>query len=185
MQLSVFKNGKAAILAVFILITISHSYAQAKPAVVKSQFKINVLLPGFVYEHGLSDKNTLYSELSSGYGYTSNGFGKNWTFYPYINEQFRHYYNLEKRAKKEKVTSHNSGGFVAMSAFYNFRSISTNDNFLSENASITIAPVWGFQRTYKGNFNLDLNLGIGYNFEKNDGGLVPVLNFTLGWVIGK
>lgn len=185
MQLSVFKNGKAAILAVFILITISHSNAQEKPAVAKSQFKINVLLPGFVYEHGLSDKNTLYSELSSGYGYTSNGFGNNWTFYPYINKQFRHYYNLEKRAEKGKVTSHNSGGFVAMSAFYNFRSISTNDNFLPKNASITVAPVWGFQRTYKGNFNLDLNLGVGYDFDKNDSDLVPVLNFTLGWVIGK
>jgi hypothetical protein len=31
----------------------------------KSQFKINALLPGFVYEHGLSDKKH-YSELSFG-----------------------------------------------------------------------------------------------------------------------
>ena len=185
MQLSVFKNGKAVILAVFILMTISNSNAQEKPAVEKSQFKINVLLPGFVYEHGLSSKNTLYSELSSGYGYTSNSFGKTWTFYPYIIEQFRHYYNLEKRAGKGKITSHNSGGFVAMAAFYNFRSISTTDNFLPENSSITIAPVWGFQRTYKRNFNLDLNMGVGYNFKKNNSDFVPVLNFTLGWVIGK
>ena len=185
MQLSVSKNGKAALAALFILMTISHSNAQEKPVVEKSQFKINVLLPGFVYEHGLSDKNTLYSELSSGYGYTSNSFGKTWTFYPYINEQFRHYYNLEKRAVKGKVTSHNSGGFVAMTALYNFKSIATNDNFLPENASITVSPVWGFQRTYKGNFNLDLNMGVGYNFDKNDSELVPVLNFTLGWVIGK
>lgn len=185
MQLSVSINGKAALVALFILMTISHSNAQEKPAVAKSQFKINVLLPGFVYEHGLSDKNTLYSELSSGYGYTSNSFGKTWTFYPYINEQFRHYYNLDKRAEKGKAITHNSGGFVALSAFYNFKSITTNDNYLPENASITVAPVWGFQRTYKGNFNLDLNLGIGYNFDKNDSELVPVLNFTLGWVIGK
>lgn len=185
MQLSVPKNGKAAFVALFILMTMSHSNAQEKPAVEKSQFKINALLPGFVYEHGLSDKNTLYSELSLGFGYTSNSFGNTWTFYPYINEQFRHYYNLEKRAEKGKVTSRNSGGFVAMTAFYNFKSISTNDNFLPQNASITVAPVWGFQRTYKGNFNIDLNMGVGYNFDKNDSELVPVLNFTLGWVIGK
>ncbi|MDI5951088.1 hypothetical protein [Flavobacterium yafengii] len=185
MQLSVFKNGKVALVALFILITISHTYAQEKPAVEKSQFKINVLLPGFVYEHGLSDKNTLYSELSLGYGYTSNSFGKTWTFYPYINEQFRHYYNLEKRTEKGRVTSHNSGGFVAMAALYNFKSIYTNDNFLPKNASITVAPVWGFQRTYKGNFNLDLNMGVGYNFDKNDSELAVVLNFTLGWVIGE
>jgi hypothetical protein len=30
-----------------------------------------------------------------------------------------------------------------------------------------------------------LNMGVGYNFDKNDSELVPVLNFTLGWVIGK
>jgi hypothetical protein len=45
--------------------------------------------------------------------------------------------------------------------------------------------VWGFQRTYKHKFNLDLNVGAGYGFSKNDSEFVPVLNFTLGWVIGK
>ena len=34
-------------------------------------------------------------------------------------------------------------------------------------------------------FNLDLNMGAGYAFSKNDSEFVPVLNFTLGWVIGK
>lgn len=85
------------------LLSLSSINAQEKITTVKSQFKINVLLPGFVYEHGLSTKNTLYSELSSGYGYTSNGFGKTYTFYPIINEQFRHYYNLEKELKKKKL----------------------------------------------------------------------------------
>lgn len=176
---------KKHLLFLMSFVSISNIQAQDMPSVEKNQFKINVLLPGFVYERGLSEKNTLYSELSSGYGYRSNDWGNSFTFYPYINEQFRHYYNLEKRANKGKVTSHNSGGFVAMSAFYNFRSISTNDNFLETNSSITVAPVWGFQRTYKGNFNLDLNLGLGYNFKKNDSDLAPILNFTLGWVIGK
>lgn len=176
---------KKQLILLLSLVTITGLSAQEKPTVEKNQFKINVLLPGVVYEHGLSEKNTLYSELSSGYGYTSNNFGETFTFFPYINEQFRHYYNLEKRANKGKVTSHNSGGFIAMTAFYNFRSISTNDNFLETNSSLTIAPVWGFQRTYKGNFNLDLNMGIGYNIGKHDNDIVPVLNFTLGWVIGK
>lgn len=170
-----------------ILFFFLSSFVQAQnvPSVEKHQFKINVLLPGFVYEYGLNNKNTLYSELSAGYGYSSNSFGNNWNFYPYIHEQFRHYYNLEKRAAKGKVTSHNSGGFVAMAAYYNFKSITTNDSYSSSNSSITIAPVWGFQRTYKRKFNLELNMGAGYNFSKNDSDFVPVLNFTLGWVIGK
>lgn len=168
------------------LITILNMQAQDKPAVEKNQFKINALLPGVVFEHGFDDKNTLYSELSLGFGYRKSSFsGSAWTFYPSINEQFRHYYNLQKRASKGKVTSHNSGGFLAMAAFYNFKSISTNESVSSTNASFTIAPVWGFQRTYKGNFNLDLNMGVGYNLGKKSSDFVPVLNFTLGWVIGK
>lgn len=170
---------------VFLFFSSFFVQAQNSVTVEKHQFKINVLLPGFVYEYGINNKNTLYSELSAGYGFSSNNFGTNWTIYPYIQEQFRHYYNLEKRATKGKVTSHNSGGFVAMAAYYNFKSITTNDAYLSSNSSAVIAPVWGFQRTYKHKFNLDLNLGAGYAFSKNDSDFVPVLNFTLGWVIGK
>lgn len=168
-----------------LLLLSSFIQAQNAPSVEKNQFKINVLLPGFVYEYGINNKNTLYSELSAGFGYSSSGFGENWSFYPYIQEQFRHYYNLEKRTAKGKVTSRNSGNFLAMAAYYNFKSITTNDSYSSSNSSVVIAPVWGFQRTYKHKFNLDLNVGAGYGFSKNDSEFVPVLNFTLGWVIGK
>jgi hypothetical protein len=34
--------------------------AQEEPSVEKNQFKINVLAPGIVYEHGFNAKNTLY-----------------------------------------------------------------------------------------------------------------------------
>lgn len=72
-----------------------------------------------------------------------------------------------------------------MAATYNFKSISSNESVSSSNSVFTIAPVWGFQRTYKNNFNLGLDMGAGYNVSKNDNGFVPVLNFSLGWVIGK
>jgi hypothetical protein len=185
MQQSEFKNVMKKLIIIINLIAISTLNAQVKSSVEKKQFKINVLLPGVVFEYGLNNKNTLYSELSAGYGYSSSGFGENWSFYPYIQEQFRHYYNLEKRTVKGKVTSHNSGNFVAIAAYYNYKSITTNDSYSSSNSSVVIAPVWGFQRTYKHKFNLDLNMGAGYGFTKNDSGFTPILNFTLGWVIGK
>lgn len=177
---------KKRIILLFSLATIATLSAQDKPSVENKQFKINALSPGLVYEYGLSEKNTLYSELSLGFGYRYNSyFGSTWDFYPLINEQFRHYYNLEKRATKGKLTARNSGNFVAMAAFYNVKSITTNDSFSSSNSSITLAPLWGFQRTSKRNFNLDLNMGIGYNIGKYDNSFVPVFNFTLGWVIAK
>lgn len=168
------------------LIAINSITGQEAVYVAKNQFKINVLSPGLVYEQGFDDKNTLYSELSLGFGYRSNSFaGNTWDFYPTINEQFRHYYNLEKRANKGKVTAHNSGGFVAMTTTYFFESTTTNNSFSKTIPSFTVGPVWGFERTYKGNFNLGLNLGVGYNVDKYNNEFTPILNFSLGWVIGK
>ncbi|OOG78501.1 hypothetical protein [Flavobacterium sp. A45] len=165
---------------------LTKTIAQEIPSVEKNLFKINLLLPGVVYEHGFTTKNTLYSEISMGIGYQTSSFqGNNWSFYPTINEQFRHYYNLEKRAGKGKRTAGNSGNFYGLNAIYYFESINSNTYVSPSDPSLTIAPVWGFQRTYKHKFNLNLNGGVGYNVSKDENEFVPVLNFTLGWVIGK
>jgi len=156
-------------------------------SVAKNQFKINPLLcPGFVYEHGFSVKNTLYSEVSLIIGYRHNDFydESTWYFVPRINEQFRHYYNLEKRAAKGKRTANNSGNFVALSAEYQFESISTNKLFSEYVPLFTVGPVWGIQRTYKRKFNIDLNIGAGVSMDQYDTEFTPIANFSLGWVIG-
>lgn len=170
------------------LFIISFSTVQAQdeaPTTVKNQFKINMLFPSLVYEHAFSDKNTLYSELGLGVGYRYNSFYDegNVYFFPLINEQFRHYYNLKKRADKGKRTAYNSGNFLALNALYNFKSLSTNDKYGNYPQSFTVAALWGLQRTYKGRFNLEFNVGPGVNFDKYDTEFVPVGNFTLGWVI--
>ncbi|MBW1655121.1 hypothetical protein [Flavobacterium quisquiliarum] len=160
----------------------------APVSVAKHQFKINpILSPGFVYEHGFSTKNTLYSEASVIIGYRHNSFydESTWYFVPRITEQFRHYYNLEKRAAKGKRTAHNSGNFVALYADYSFQSISTNKLFSEYCPSFTVGPVWGIQRTYKRKLNIDLNLGLGVATDRNETEVVPIGNFSLGWIIGK
>jgi hypothetical protein len=176
----------------FLLLSILFIHAvQAQDetaSVAKNQFKINALLsPGFVYEHGFSAKNTLYSEVSFIVGYRHNGVYEesNWYFVPRINEQFRHYYNLEKRATKGKRTAYNSGNFVALYADYQLESISTNKWFNEYQPSVTIGPVWGIQRTYKGKFNLDLNIGAGAQVDQYETEFALIANFSLGWVIGK
>jgi opacity protein-like surface antigen len=176
------------LLLTVLIINAAQAQDDAPVSVAKNQFKINPLLsPGFVYEHGFSAKNTLYSELSFAIGYRHDGFynESTWYFIPRINEQFRHYYNLEKRAAKGKRTANNSGNFVALYAQYDFQSISTNKLFNEYCPSFTLAPVWGIQRTYKGKFNIDLNMGAGVNIDQNDTEFALVANFTLGWVIGK
>jgi putative salt-induced outer membrane protein YdiY len=157
---------------------------EAVTSVQKNQFKINMLLPGFVYEHGFDAKNTLYSEASLGFGFSSNSNNSNFAIFPNINEQFRHYYNLEKRATKGKRTAFNSGNFLALDAIYNFESISTNDDYRESVPSFTIGATWGLQRTYKRKFNLEFSAGPGVNFDKYDTEFALIANFTLGWVIG-
>jgi len=180
-------TSKIKISLILIISFLSNSYSQESPSVEKNQFKINVILPGFVYEHGFTNKNTLYSELSIGLAYRKSFFydEATWSFLPVINEQFRHYYNLDKRADLGKRTAHNSGNFLALNAIYNFESLSTNNSYSESTSSFTIAPVWGLQRTYKGGFNLGFNAGIGYNIDKYENDFVPVVNFSLGWVLGK
>jgi hypothetical protein len=178
---------------VIIIITLVGLFklnAQEKTNVENHLIKINLVLPGIVYEHGLDAKNTIYSELSTGIGFRKNSFGSTWTFYPVINEQLRHYYNLEKRSLKGKKITENSGNFLALNAIYNFKSFSTQNNSLNnDDASFVIAPVWGMQRTYTKKLNLSLNAGLGYVFHSDQtyksNGIVPVFNFSIGWVIGK
>lgn len=161
-------------------------FAQDEISVNKNLFKLNILAPGVVYEAGLGKKVTLNSEFNMGVGYSYDSFsGSQWFLFPFIDEQVRYYYNLEKRAKKEKRTANNSGNYIAFGSTYFFESINKNEA-ISDLDGLTVSTVWGLQRTYKRNFNLNLGLGVGYNFSPNENvsGVVPVVNFTLGWVIG-
>ncbi|MBE8728164.1 hypothetical protein [Flavobacterium hungaricum] len=175
------------ILFTFFFCMLKANAQDEAPSVRKHQFKINMLFPGFVYEHGFSAKNTLYSEAVIGVGYRYNSYYNDGSvyFFPLINEQFRHYYNLEKRNLKGKRTAYNSGNFLALNAMYNFESISTNSDYGNYVPSFTLAALWGLQRTYKGRFNLEFNAGPGVNFDQYDTEFVPVINFSLGWVLGK
>lgn len=170
------------------LMTILSLTAQNNSVIEKNQFKVNILSPGFSLEHGLNKKSTLSSELNLSVGFNSDGFNENSNIIiaPYIKEQYRYYYNLDKRIAKRKNVSKNSGNFLAINASYYFGPIN-NSEFISSYDGFTLAPIWGLQRTYKSNLNVNINAGIGCNFsnKSNKNAIIPVLNFTLGWVIGK
>ncbi|WP_431242245.1 hypothetical protein ACQ9BO_20440 [Flavobacterium sp. P21] len=174
----------------FLMLFFAGSYVHAQDevavSVAKNQFKINVLFPGFVYEHGFSEKNTLYSEATLGLGYSYSDFYGESNVYiaPYITEQFRHYYNLQKRANKGKRTERNSANYLALVMTYTFKPLSGDAEHFSYTPSTTVAALWGLQRTY-GRFNLEFNAGPGVNFSKVETEFAFPVNFTLGWVIGK
>lgn len=151
----------------------------------KNQFKINILSPGITYEKGIGQNTTLCTDVnfSMGFSYNSNS-GMKWLYAPYIREQYRYYYNFEKREVKGKNSKNNSANFIAVNGSYYFKPLG-NTEFVSVYDGFTIAPVWGLQRTYSQGININLTTGMGYNFGTNNrvAGFVPVINFTLGWVI--
>lgn len=170
------------------LIMTSVVYGQEKEiSVNKNLFKINLLPPGITYEHGLTKKLTLNSDINAGISYHYSSFsGSDWIIFPFVDEQLRHYYNLEKRALKGKRTENNSGNFLALGAMYMFRGKGKYE-YINDYDGFNLYSVWGLQRTYQNNLNISINAGLGYNFSSNDNvnELSPIVNFTLGWVIGK
>ncbi|MEM9144245.1 MAG: hypothetical protein AAGA86_14745, partial [Bacteroidota bacterium] len=84
--------------------------AQSRNNVESHQFGINILLPGVVYELGLSENTTLASELTFGFALTGctdceTDFG----IYPIGRLQYRYYYNFDRRISKGKRISGNLG----------------------------------------------------------------------------
>jgi hypothetical protein len=160
------------------------SISQTTNGLEKNLFKINILSPGFSYEKALGESNTFFIESSMGFGFSTRGNRTTYLFAPLLNSQYRMYYNLNKRQSKNRDISGNSGSYFALHGSYYFEPINSKKEFFSLYDGFTAGGVWGFQKTYKSGLNLGANAGLGYNFSSNKvQELLPILNFTLGWVI--
>ncbi len=174
---------KNKILINLFLLAIVFVKAQSSPVTVEqSQFKINFLLPSISYERALSNKSTLYSEFGTSFGIYKPIY-EGVAVIPFLNEEFRYYYNLEKRAAKGKSIAGNSGSFLAINAIYNFRSLNTGATLTSQSADFAIVPNWGFQHTGKKGFSTGLNLGYGYGFNNYGNQKFVMIKLSLGWVL--
>ena len=177
---------KKHLLTLLLLTTAIASAQEEKPsAVVENKLlKIIFMDPGISYEYGLGNKTTLYSNFNVGLVYSGDSKQiKNWGIAPNLQEELRYYYNLDKRVRKNKNISRNSGNHISLLAIYGFKTLSKCE--YTEMDGLTLAPTWGFQRTYKSGFNLSLNLGYGYNFSPYQSvrGEKIVGNFIIGWVL--
>ena len=178
---------KKHLLSLLLLATVIVSAQEEKSqiSVEKKLTRIVFLDPGISYEYGLGNKTTLYSSLSLYPIYFGDSKQiKNWGIAPNINEDLRYYYNLVKRVRKNKNISGNSGNYISLLAIYGLTPIGKTYSY-TDLDGLTLAPTWGFQRTYKSGFNLSLNLGYGYNFSPYQSvrGEKIVGNFIIGWVL--
>lgn len=151
--------------------TLSVNAQDSRPSTT-DVLKATILSPGISYEKSIGKKHTLYGQVFASptvqYLYSSS-FGSEFDFYldPAAMVQYRYYYNLEKRAGKDKFTRLNSGNYFGAVAQTYFSKVRLDSDQLEETKRrpvTTFGAIWGMQRNYAKRFSLDINLGAGYRF---------------------
>ena len=158
-------------------------------------FKVNFLVPGIEYEHGVSENSTLSLGVGTGIVYINDSFNDGVGFYPFAQGKYKYYYNFDRRQNKGKNTAGNTGNYVSLVGF--FQSGEKIFGGLDREYSDTfgVGPVYGLQRTYNSGFNWSFEAGIMYASVKDAptwfggsydyGTVFPWVGFTIGWVLGK
>ncbi|WP_291864773.1 hypothetical protein [Maribacter sp.] len=174
-----------SLLVLFFGLTIIAN-AQSAKNVEENQFVINVFTPGFVYEKGVTTNTTLATEFTIGFearGCT--GCETAYGIYPAFVGQYRYYYNMERRLGKNKNISGNTGNYISGTLWLQSGNPILGNLHKNYNLTGVIAPIYGFQRTYKKGFNFKIEGGVGYSFNDYENGLGVILHTTFGWVIRK
>lgn len=105
--------NKAIVFSVSLLL-VSFMNAQSIRNVEDNQLALNFLLPGVVYEAGISENATLATELTVGFAYRESTFFEDgFGIYPIGRFQYRYYYNFQRRLEKGKRIAGNTGNYLA------------------------------------------------------------------------
>lgn len=148
-------------------------------------WRANIINPGVELELPTTPNSTFSINVGIGYSgsypnlsETSLNSGGIFAIAPFADAQFKRFYNLDKRARRNKVTDNNSGNFFSIR--FRSRGKSIDDNFRRlADYDFAVGPTWGIQRNY-GSFHLLFDLGPQFYFdsEGNTGfwPLMPQLN---------
>lgn len=171
-------------ITVLYFTAIGFAQAQSNFNVEKSQLQLGLPLPGVLYELGTSKNTTLSFEALAGFELRGcSGCDTDFGIYPIVRGQYRYYYNMERRLRKQKNISGNSGNYVAALVGYQHGSpLIGNLNTVN---TLGIGPVYGLQRTYRKGFFYRLEGGVAYFQDDFDEGVGLVLAARIGWVIGR
>ena len=150
----------------------------------RHQFNFNLLSPGFTYEIGLFKNQSASSSVGFGMATYEPGY----VIGLVMNNRYRYYHNFNRRIRKAKNVSGNSGNYIAAAQAIFFSQLRLTTNILGpDDFNVGFyGMVYGVQRTYTKGFNFNAELGAGY--YKGDGidsGFGPMINLTFGWVATK
>ena len=160
--------------------------AQSVNNVENQQLTLNVLLPGIIYEHGLSQNSTIAAEMTMGFAYRESDFVESgFGIYPIGRLQYRHYYNFERRLAKGKNIEGNTGNYIAPTiAIQGGKAIIGDLNYVSDYFG-GIGAVYGLQRTGQKGLQFRFEVGPGYFFDEFESNFGIFIALKLGWVISR
>jgi hypothetical protein len=142
----------------------------SKAGLQKNLLSMSFLLPGFTYERALNNHMSLSATAGLTFAIGDDGVSESsFDLIPFGYLTGRYYYNLEERQKKGKSILHNSGNYLALSLTYQKGVLSPDwpDKLDQQASYFSVGPVWGFQRTFKDNFHINIDLGVGYYKAKS------------------
>ena len=158
--------------------------AQYDKNVERTQLQLGLPMPSVLFEVGISKNSTTSIEAITGFALRGcTGCETNFGVYPILRGQYRYYYNMERRLRKKKNISGNSGNYVAALLAYQHGHPLVGNLFTS--TTMGAGPVYGLQRTYNRGFFYRLEGGVAYIQNDFDDGIGVVLAVRVGWTVRK
>jgi len=161
----------------------------------KSVWRLEFFGPGIINESRLGRQTTFVSQFrfvmspvrryqiyEAPYG-SSRSYSA-YTINPQLSLAVRQFYNFARRLDRGKSIRYNSGNYVTAKFLYNMPPVIRHDRsgglYVPNINGVGGQILWGFQRTYRRNFYLNLELGLGTtNRARNAIGVASY--FTLGY----
>lgn len=176
---------KVAFIILIITLNIFQGFTQENTKNTSSAFRVNLINPGIEYESPVFNHSTVLVNVGIGYGesypnLTINASGWLYSICPFIDVQYRNYYNLNKRLNKQKNINYNSGNFWGVRLLTRGKEFDSNFTRTS-NIDFAFNPIWGLQRSF-GKINFLFDVGVAYYFDnKGNDGISPTFEFGLGY----
>ncbi len=168
----------------FLIFCFSLLSAQTDKNVEEHQVQIGLPMPAILYEKGIGNNSTLSLEAITGLHIRGcSGCETQFGIYPILRGQYRYYYNMERRLRKGKNITGNTGNYIGGLLIYQGGSPLIGD--IQNSSVLGVGPVYGIQRTYRRGFFYRLETGVTYFEDDFSRGVVLVLAARIGWVIRK
>lgn len=184
-------KSKLLILLFGVLATLS--YSQEKSDVkTEKVWRVNFLNPSIELELPVEKRATFSIGLGIGYGVPYDEISNSpyneflYSFNPFLDIQYKKFYNFNKRKANNLNTDNNSGDFLSIRFLTRGNTIESNFTRTSD-FDFAIGPTWGIQRKYGKNFHLLFDIGPQYYFDTNgnDGFFPIMLQLNLGFDLRK